>query len=118
MIINIFVDGSGGNDSGYGFYIENTGESFYEKKSNLTNNQAEYMAIIQALKRIIDIEKEIIIYSDSKVVVSQLNHQYAINNDTLRLLARDTWSLIKRHKSVKIIWISREQNLAGKMLGS
>lgn len=118
MIINIFVDGSGGNDSGYGFYIENTGESFYEKKSNLTNNQAEYMAIIQALKRIIDIEKEIIIYSDSKVVVSQLNHQYAINNDTLRLLARDTWSLIKRYKSVKIIWIPREQNLAGKMLGS
>lgn len=118
MIINIFVDGSGGNDSGYCFYIENTGESFYEKKSNLTNNQAEYMAIIQALKRIVDIEKEIIIYSDSKVVVSQLNHQYAINNDTLRLLARDTWSLIKRHKSVKIIWIPREQNLAGKMLGS
>lgn len=118
MIINIFVDGSGGNDSGYCFYIENTGESFYEKKSNLTNNQAEYMAIIQALKRIVDIEKEIIIYSDSKVVVSQLNHQYAINNDTLRLLARDTWSLIKRYKSVKIIWIPREQNLAGKMLGS
>ncbi len=117
MPINIFVDGSGGNDSGYGFYVTNTGNSLYEKKPNLTNNQAEYMAIIHALKTI-NTDDEIIIYSDSKNTVCQLNHEYAINNDQLRSLAREVWVLIKLCKSVKIIWIPRNKNLAGKMLGS
>ena len=117
MHINIFVDGSGGKDSGYGFYIENTGESSYEKKSNLTNNQAEYMAIIHALKTV-NVGNEIIIYSDSKNTVCQLNHEYAINNDQLRSLAKKIWILIKLHKSVKITWIPRNKNIAGKMLGS
>lgn len=117
MQINIFVDGSGGNNSGYGFYIANTGESSYTKKSNLTNNQAEYMAIIYALKTV-NVGSEIVIYSDSKNTVCQLNHKYAINNNQLRSLAKEAWILIKLHKSVKIIWIPRNKNIAGKMLGS
>ena len=51
MTISIYVDGSGGEKSGYGFFVKETGESFYEKKPNLTNNQAEFMAIIAALKK-------------------------------------------------------------------
>jgi len=31
MPISIYVDGSGGDNSGYGFYVKETGESFYEK---------------------------------------------------------------------------------------
>ena len=52
MLISVYVDGSGGEDSGYGFYIKETGKSFYEKKPNITNNQAEYLAIIAALKSV------------------------------------------------------------------
>ncbi len=48
MIISVYVDGSGGENSGYGYFVKETGESFYEKKPNITNNQAEYMAIIAA----------------------------------------------------------------------
>ena len=29
----------GGEKSGYGFFVKETGESFYENKSGLTNNQ-------------------------------------------------------------------------------
>ncbi len=116
--ISVYVDGSGGSNSGFGFFVKETGESFYEKKSEITNNQAEYMAIILALKKFVETDDEITIYSDSKNTVNQLNHEFAINNEKLRDLARESWVLIAKFSSISIIWISRKENLAGKMLGS
>lgn len=118
MALSIYVDGSGGPNSGFGFFVKETGESFYKKEPNITNNQAEYMAIISALKKFSGTTDEIVIYSDSKNTVSQLNHEFAINNDQLRTLARETWDLIAKFPNLKINWIPRNQNLAGKMLGS
>ena len=118
MVLNIFVDGSGGSDSGFGFFVKETGESFYKKETNITNNQAEYMAIIAVLKKFSGTADEIIIFSDSKNTVSQLNHEYAINNEQLRSLAREAWELIAKFPNLKIKWIPRKENLAGKMLGS
>jgi ribonuclease HI len=118
MKISIFVDGSGGSNGGYGFFVKETGESFYEKKSEITNNQAEYMAIISALKKFVDSDNEIIIYSDSKNTVNQLNHEFAINNEKLRDLARESWVIIGKFSNLSIVWIPRKENLAGKMLGS
>ena len=66
MTISVYVDGSGGSNSGYGYFIKNTGESFYENKADITNNQAEYLAIISALKKFQNLNDEIIIFSDSK----------------------------------------------------
>jgi ribonuclease HI len=118
MKISIFVDGSGGPNGGYGFFVKETGESFYEKKPEITNNQAEYMAIISALKKFVDSDDEIIIYSDSKNTVNQLNHEFAINNEKLRDLARESWLIIGKFSNLSIVWIPRKENLAGKMLGS
>ncbi|MDE1818504.1 MAG: reverse transcriptase-like protein [Thaumarchaeota archaeon] len=118
MVLSIFVDGSGGPNSGFGFFVKETGESFYKKEPDITNNQAEYMAIISVLQKFVGTGDEIVIYSDSKNTVSQLNHEYAINNDKLRSLAREAWDLVAKFSNLKIIWIPRNQNLAGKMLGS
>jgi len=118
MTISIYVDGAGGPNSGYGFFVKETGESFYEKKPNLTNNQAEYMAIIAALKKFLATDDEVTIYSDSKNSVSQLNHIFAINNENLKELAREAWPIIAKYSKLKIIWVPRNENLAGKMLGS
>ena len=118
MVLSIFVDGSGGSNSGFGYFVKETGESFYEKKSDITNNQAEYLAIISALKKFSGFTDEIIIFSDSKNTVSQLNHEYAINNEQLRSLAREAWEMITKFPNLKIKWIPRNENLAGKMLGS
>ena len=76
------------------------------------------MAIISELKKFVDAEDEVIIYSDSKNTVSQLNHDFAINNEQLKELAREAWPLIAKFSNLKITWIPRNQNLAGKMLGS
>ncbi|HJT10464.1 MAG TPA: reverse transcriptase-like protein [Candidatus Nitrosotalea sp.] len=118
MTLSIFVDGSGGPASGFGFFVKETGESFYQKEPGITNNQAEYKAIVAALKKYLGSAEEIIIYSDSKNTVSQLNHEFAINNEQLRALAMEAWSLIGKYKGIVIKWIPRNENLAGKMLGS
>lgn len=118
MIISVYVDGSGGANSGYGFFVKETGESFYEKKSDITNNQAEYMAIISALKKFVNSKEEIIIFSDSKNTISQLNHDFAINNEQLRILAQEAWSIMGKFSNLTLTWIPRKENLAGKMLGS
>ena len=118
MKISVYVDGSGGPDSGFGFFVKETGESFYEKKPDITNNQAEYLAIIFALKKFVDTNDEITIFSDSKNTVNQLNHEFAINNEKLRDLARESWLIIGKFSSISIVWIPRKENLAGKMLGS
>lgn len=118
MGINIYVDGSGGTSSGYGYFVKETGGSFYEKKPDLTNNQAEYLAIISALNKYVNSNEEITIYSDSKNTVNQLNHEFAINNEQLRNLAREAWSIIAKFSNLSIVWVPRKENLAGKMLGS
>ena len=118
MVISVYVDGSGGENSGYGYFVKETGESFYEKKSNITNNQAEYMAMIAALKKFVNFNDEIIIFSDSKNTVSQLNHEFAINNEHLRVLAQEAWNIIGKFSNLTLTWVPRKENLAGKMLGS
>ena len=118
MKISIYVDGSGGSNGGFGFFVKETGESFYEKKPDITNNQAEYLAIISALKKFINTDNEITIFSDSKNTVNQLNHEFAINNEKLRDLARESWLIIAKFSNLSISWIPRKENLAGKMLGS
>ena len=57
-----------------------------KKNQELTNNQAEYLAIITALKKFQNSSEEITIFSDSKNTVNQLNHEFAINNEQLRML--------------------------------
>ncbi len=118
MVISVYVDGSGGENSGYGYFVKETGESFYEKNPNITNNQAEYMAMIAALKKFVNSNDEIIIFSDSKNTISQLNHEFAINNEQLRVLAQEAWNIIGKFSNLTLTWVPRKENLAGKMLGS
>ena len=118
MKISVYVDGSGGSNGGFGFFVKETGESLYEKKPEITNNQAEYMAIISALNKFVDSNDKIIIFSDSKNTVNQLNHEFAINNEQLRDLARQAWNVMGKFSNLSITWIPRKENLAGKMLGS
>jgi len=76
------------------------------------------LAIISALNKFVNSKDEITIFSDSKNTVNQLNHEFAINNEQLRNLARDAWSIIGKFSNLLIVWIPRKENLAGKMLGS
>lgn len=85
-----------------------------------TNNEAEYMAILFALRTNRDV-RDIEIFSDSRIAVEQLNHNWHIKNKNLRRLAEAVWKLVaernRRECTTTFINISRKQNKAGKMLG-
>ena len=114
----VYVDGSGGDDPGFGYYVAETGETFYEKRAGITSNQAEYLAVIAALNKFAGSGLRLTILSDSKNTVMQLNHEYAINSGPLRLLAREAWPLMASMPGLRIEWVPRSKNMAGKMLGS
>ena len=84
---------------------------------NLTNNDAEYQAIIFALKKfkalfgkklaeISDVE----IRADSELVVKQLNGDYRLSDPKIQQFFIEIWNLKFDFKSVKFKHIPREKN--------
>lgn len=125
MAVSMYVDGSGSPRGGFGWLVKETGESHYERHDDVTNNQAEYMAIISAVRHARSKSgappyDDVVVYSDSLNTVKQLNHEYAINNEALRELAMQCWSEIAGFggRRPEVRWVRRRENLAGKMLGS
>lgn len=114
-MIVAYVDGSGKGK--YAFVAEKGGEVFkigLFSRKGITNNQAEYLAVLEVLKAFP--KQELLIYSDSRLLVNQLNLNYAIRSFKLRKLAQEVWRRMRTRK-VEIRWIPRRYNKAGKLLG-
>ena len=75
-----------------------------------TNNEAEYAALIflltEAKKRGV---RELQIFGDSKLVVSQVSKKWKINLPHLRELAKQAWALMEGME-VSLTWVPREKN--------
>jgi len=113
--MDIYTDGSG-KTGRYCYVVDDPIKKkvgFFREKG-VTNNEGEYLAVIQALKE--NAEKDICIYSDSQLVVNQLTHKFAIKEDRLRKLAEEVWKL-SEGRNITFKWIRRESNKAGKVLG-
>lgn len=123
--IIIYVDGgSRGNPgpAGVGFLFYNErGEilkSFSEYLGeNLTNNEAEYQAIILALQKFKQVfgkklakNSEIEIRSDSELLIKQLKGEYKILDPKIQPLFLKVWNLRLDFKKVNFRLISREKN--------
>ena len=50
MTISVYVDGAGGDDPGYGYYVKESGESFYEKSQRLQIIKLNILQYLQHLK--------------------------------------------------------------------
>ena len=78
-----------------------------------TNNQAEYLAVIEALKKIEKISDgaEIHCFLDSELVVEQLNQRYKLKNEGLKPLFWEIRELVmKLGGKVQFEYISRNKN--------
>jgi len=76
-----------------------------------TNNQAEYRGIIAALEKAVSLgARQVAVYSDSELMVKQINGQYRIKNAALQPLYAEVVKLTGRLDSFKISHICREQN--------
>ena len=127
-MISVWVDGScldnGGPNAiaGIGVIIyQNNKKLFQYRKlvSGKTNNEAEYQAVLSALKalRCYNTE-EITIYSDSILVVQQIQGNWKIKQESLRQLRNQIVNLIcqRQLENIKFKWISRIQNFAANEL--
>ena len=86
------------------------------RKGKPTNNELEYLALLYALGYVRDKYKgeKVTIYSDSQLMVNQMNGKWRVTTDNLIDL-HDKCSSMMTHK-IKIKWISRKINLAGHVL--
>jgi ribonuclease HI len=76
-----------------------------------TNNQAEYQALIAALKYAVDIKAtEVEARSDSLLIVNQMNGSFRVKKEELKPLYTEARSLSALIKNFSIRHIPREQN--------
>ena len=122
--IIIYTDGgSRGNPgpSAIGAVFCNEKGDIINKYSELieegTNNEAEYQAVIFALKKFKALfskklaeNSEIEVRADSELVIKQLNGDYKILEPKIQLLFIAVWNLKLDFKKVKFKFIPREQN--------
>lgn len=121
----LFVDGGAISNPGpaaVGFLICNQKGEILKKYSqflgdNFTNNQAEYLALILALKKVKQLfgnklakETEIEVKGDSALVFNQLNGKYKVLDEKIKDLFIEAWNLKQDFKSVKLKLIRREKN--------
>ena len=84
-----------------------------------TNNQAEYKALIAALKEAKRLKaEELACYLDSELVVKQLNREYKIKNKDLAPLFLEVYNLSLSFKKISFTHIPREKNTVADSLAN
>ena len=105
--------------AGIGVVIKGGGKEkkYSEAIENGTNNEAEYKALIFALKKTKLLfgkknarNNEVECYLDSELVVKQLNGEYKIKEKNLQPLFLEVWNLKIDFKNVNFIHVPREKN--------
>jgi len=123
--IIIYTDGgSRGNPglAGAGVLFCNEKGEVFKKYSeylgeNLTNNEAEYQAVIFALQKFkalfgkkLALNSEIELRSDSELLIKQLQGFYKILEPKIQSLFIKVWNLKLDFKNIKFKLISRDKN--------
>jgi len=116
----IYTDGGAKNNPGpaaLGVYFVNLNKKYSQFLGEKTNNEAEYLAVIFALKKLKKLigrkkAKETIveIRSDSLLVCSHFNRLYKIKEKKLFPLFIEVWNLCLDFKKVNFKYIKREEN--------
>ncbi len=113
--MKIFLDGSGwnGKTSGYAVVFEGGTRApivvrLSEKK---TNNEMEYAGLLEALKHA---ESGDELFTDSQLLVGQVLGGWKVNAAHLKPLVEKAKAMVAA-KRVTLVWVPREQNLAGKI---
>jgi len=76
-----------------------------------TNNQAEYQALITALKKAKELGgQELDVFLDSELVVKQLNCEYKVKNKELAPLFLEVYNLSLNFSKITFTHVYRENN--------
>jgi ribonuclease HI len=117
MAIEVYVDGAArGNPgpAGIGIVIKDGPKVLEEIGAYIgktTNNMAEYLALIRGLEEVlIRGFKSASFFSDSELLVKQLNGEYKVKHDNLVPLHYHVLTLIDRMKDFSIKHVKRDFN--------
>jgi len=114
----LMVDGAArGNpgDAGCGAAIYDENGNVVKELSRYlgraTNNVAEYEALLMGLEALLQLgQKNIIVQSDSQLMVRQLNGEYRVKDEKLRALFDRAMRLLRQFDSYRILHVRREVN--------
>ena len=117
MLIQIYTDGAArGNPgpSGIGIVVKKGAQTLAEISDFIgkaTNNVAEYMAFIRGLEEALVLgATKIECFSDSELLVKQIQGEYKVKNEGLIPLHYHAKSLIRKFKTFSIEHTLREEN--------
>ena len=119
IVLTIHTDGaSRGNpgDAAFAYVIARDGQPPIEEADclgQMTNNQAEYTALVRALEHALELgtHHRLLIHSDSELMVKQMNGEYRVKNEELRGLYEEACVLRARFDGpVTIRHVRRAQN--------
>lgn len=118
MKFRAFIDGAArGNPgpAGAGVCVEpeasRPAEEHFEPLGRATNNVAEYRALLLALARAEELQAdEVEIYSDSQLLVEQMNGRFRVKAEHLKPLLSEAVARAKRFRRFEIAHVRREQN--------
>ena len=128
--IKIYTDGacapSNPGPMGIGFFIPDIKLACWAQKGEGTNNQAEYLAVMEAIKYFKNIKAfsndHLKFITDSLLVVNQINGDWKIKEKTLesfnKSIIQELDNLIKESKikSYSFVHVRREYNLVADAL--
>lgn len=114
----IYTDGaSRGNpgEAGAGIVIFNEDGKIIKRikkyLGNTTNNVAEYLALIIALKEALKLKGDVIhLFSDSELIVRQIKGIYKVRDRKMRALSNEVKKLLSKFIQYDIICIDRRKN--------
>jgi ribonuclease HI len=117
-VLRLFTDGgSRGNPgpAGLGMVIEDDqgmrlwgGHRFV---GTATNNQAEYLALIDGLRKVAEWKPDSLeVYMDSELVVKQVSGRYKVRHADLQPLHRQALGLLQGFPRVDVRHVPRERN--------
>lgn len=120
----VFDGGSLGNPGkGYGSYeIMSAGEVYHRAAlefpgDKTTNNQAEYMTLIEALKWLRDDlgdergKATVGVHGDSRLVVNQVNGTWKVKHANMKPLVEQARQLFGEFRKTTITWHPREKSV-------
>lgn len=118
MKIRAYIDGAARNNpgpAGAGVYLEARGatpaEEIFESLGSTTNNVAEYRALLLALRRAEELAAdEVEIFSDSRLLVEQVNGNYRVKAPHLKPLLSEAVVRAKRFRRFTLVHVRRENN--------
>jgi ribonuclease HI len=116
--LRIHIDGaSRGNpgEAGFGVSVEgpegDTRAELYGYLGRASNNVAEYQALIHALRWAArQGARHVSLFSDSELIVRQVNGQYKVKHPDMIPLHREATALMRRFESATLDHVRREHN--------